>query len=486
MLSPLLLCVALPDFAPPNTLLPDRLRSSRIAKNFLPVNGSASDAHTLFVPLNWSAFPSSPTFEIRYFTDSSSFEPSDPNAPIFVGMGGEGTAHGAHCSALARKHKALCVGVEHRFYGKSLPKDGGASTANYWAGLSVEANLADTMAVVDHVQATNKIGAKRRPVIANGGSYSGATCAWFRQSYPDKVDACVSASGVVNAILDFPQFDEHVGKALSGTCPEQCAFNLAAAYTAVDAAFDAGRGDEVKKLFNATNLIGTKMGDSDFFYAIADGPAMLDQYGNKAELCDGLSKLPAEPTDMERLENLGMIISHHYGDSFAADCFYDSECVKNATAPDPKRPSELGGLNSRSWRFEKCSEVAYLQSAPLSGRKLRSKRLTIKALLDQCEYVFGPGTVARLRARNANLNKKFGGADPSSVGASNIFYLDFSDDPWAEASVKKAGGEALPFCFTKCDGCGHCGAGVPASKRECFDKSDAFVDGVLEKWRRGE
>ena len=86
----------------------------------------------------------------------------------------------------------------------------------------------------------------------------------------------------------------------------------------------------------------------------------------------------------------------------------------------------------------------------------------------------------------ANLNKKFGGADPSSVGASNIFYLDFSDDPWAEASVKKAGGEALPFCFTKCDGCGHCGAGVPASKRECFDKSDAFVDGVLEKWRRGE
>ena len=69
---------------------------------------------------------------------------------------------------------------------------------------------------------------------------------------------------------------------------------------------------------------------------------------------------------------------------------------------------------------------------------------------------------------------------------SNIFYLDFSDDPWAEASVKKAGGEALPFCFTKCDGCGHCGAGVPASKRECFDKSYAFVDGVLEKWRRGE
>ena len=63
----------------------------------------------------------------------------------------------------------------------------------------------------------------------------------------------------------------------------------------------------------------------------------------------------------------------------------------------------------------------------------------------------------------------------------------YADGSFATScTAKKAGGEALPFCFTKCDGCGHCGAGVPASKRECFDKSDAFVDGVLEKWRRGE
>ena len=56
------------------------------------------------------------------------------------------------------------------------------------------------------------------------------------------------------------------------------------------------------------------------------------------------------------------IIAEHYGPAFAADCYYDSECLRNLTAGPG--PSELGGLNSRSWRFQKCSELAYLQRAP--------------------------------------------------------------------------------------------------------------------------
>lgn len=126
-----------------------------------------------------------------------------------------------------------------------------------------------------------------------------------------------------------------------------------------------------------------------------------------------------------------------------------------------------------------------MQAAPLHGVRLRSRRLTIGALLAQCDHVFGAGTAARLAARNAAFNRKFGRAEPSkgALGASNIFYLDFSDDPWAEASVRRATGDDLPFCLTTCDGCGHCGAGVPASHRACFDKADAWVDGVLESLR---
>lgn len=51
----------------------------------------------------------------------------------------------------------------------------------------------------------------------------------------------------------------------------ECAAKLAAAYEAIDAAFDSGEGARVKTLFNATNLIGTPLGDTDFMYAAAGG-----------------------------------------------------------------------------------------------------------------------------------------------------------------------------------------------------------------------
>ena len=200
--SAMITSAMLPDFAPDISLLPERLRTTNalLASKFSSPDVSESTQRKLTVPLKWSD-PTGPSFAIRYFTDSSSFDRSNASAPIFVSMGGEGTARGAHCSSLAQKHRALCVSVEHRFYGESLPASG-ATTDNYWAGLSVEANLADTAAVIDHLQATHGgADGATRPVVAFGGSYSGATCAWMRQSYPTKVDGCVSSSGVVNAIL---------------------------------------------------------------------------------------------------------------------------------------------------------------------------------------------------------------------------------------------------------------------------------------------
>ena len=266
-------------------MLPERARRGALANAFAPPPAAAAEAEAaaarwLQVPLDYDA-PKSGSFRIRYFLDTSAFHASNDSAPIFVSMGGEGTARGAHCSAAGVRHAALCVSVEHRFYGESVPASG-VTDANYWAGLRVEYNLADTAAVVGALQALYPTSSKaKRAVIAFGGSYSGATCAWFRQAHPDAVDACVSSSGVVNAIVDFPQFDEHVAAAVGPAC----ASALSAAYAAVDRALDAGQASALKAQFNASNLDGTRFGDSDFLYAIADGPAMLDQYGSKRELC---------------------------------------------------------------------------------------------------------------------------------------------------------------------------------------------------------
>ena len=89
---------------------------------------------------------------------------------------------------------------------------------------------------------------------------------------------------------------------------------------------------------------------------------------------------------------------------------------------------------------------------------------------------------ARICVPMRRFNAKFGGARPSSgsLGASHIFYLDYSDDPWAAASVQSAQpAHDLQFCLTSCDGCGHCGAGVPDNLTRCSDASDAFVAKLL-------
>ena len=61
----------------------------------------------------------------------------------------------------------------------------------------------------------------------------------------------------------------------------------------------AGDGDKIKRMYNAENLIDTKYGDPDFWYAAADGVAMTDQYGSKKKLCDHLALLPPSPSNWD-------------------------------------------------------------------------------------------------------------------------------------------------------------------------------------------
>ena len=104
----------------------------------------------------------------------------DDASPIMIQMGGEGTANGVHCNDDMISNNAICVQIEHRFYGESVPslENGGGNNANLAAGLSVEYNALDTALVLAEVQ--EMFGNKGRPVVNFGGSYSGATATWFR------------------------------------------------------------------------------------------------------------------------------------------------------------------------------------------------------------------------------------------------------------------------------------------------------------------
>ena len=135
-----------------------------------------------------------------------------------------------------------------------------------------------------------------------------------------------------------------------------------------------------------------------------------------------------------------------------------------------------------------------MQSAPTAHLVLRSTNLTMPLLESNCDELFGEGTSAAARVRNAELNRRFGAAHPRSgafPGTSRIFYWNWSDDPWQEASVQSddfgatQDGHELHYCMSTCDGCGHCGAGVTAeANKHCWNRMENFVASTLEEAKR--
>ena len=443
----------------------ERLGYGRAAADpFFATYTDAAAAEIYEAPLDHFNATDTRTVEIRYWVDDSCLT---PGGPLFVRMGGEGASGRARCGTREKKFGAAVLSLEHRFYGESLPKNHTEPLSNeHLAFLTVEQNLADTSDIVMLVE--KRLASSK--VVAFGGSYSGATCAWFKQKYPVLVNGCISSSGVINTILDLSAWDARVRTALM-TPPQTpgCGVQLRAAITALETKFAAGKGDDMKRAFGAENLIGTPFGDEDFFFAVSDGAQSLDQYGNKAALCDNLAKLPANPTDDERIDSIRHIVETYQGKTFVGGHYYDTEKLKYDTS------TTGAGVGNRQWRWQKCHETGYLQSAPAENSLRSVKYNNFPILLSQCAYMFNT-TTAAVTEMNANFTKQF---YHEAASSSNTFFINYSDDPWQEASTTQPLGPTLETCMVTCDGCGHCGAGAGSAADACDDAATERIGRYL-------
>jgi pimeloyl-ACP methyl ester carboxylesterase len=438
---------------------PERCRGGTLWQDFVarhPYAASpSSHAHTWDAPIDHFNADDTTTFEQRYYLDAQYFQPSANSTTglVFLMIGGEGTLEGppgGFVAELGNEHNALLVALEHRFYGESFPNHD-MSTEALSQYLTVDQALADLAAFSDYLQ-TEKFPDIPLRFFAIGGSYPGALASWYRIAYPDKTLGSLSSSGVVNAILNFPDFDRYVARAIG----EPCAGRLRNVTRAFEDALRVPAAACVTK-----GLFGCdcEMWDVDFFYMLADSAAMVDQYGRKEELCSFLEGLEEEEegreeqeplSDFELVWGFANFTSSYYGSQFGSSCFYDSRC-----AGDVSRAT----LNERSWRWQKCSELAYFQVAPQEdgggeGGSLRSGKVTLEYHLEQCRMIFGEGVG---EPRVEEINGRFGGARPK---ATRVFYSDFSDDPWQAASMLEEedgeGGREQPFELAVYDGAGHC------------------------------
>jgi len=367
----------------------------------------------------------STTFPQRYFV----YLPSKTIAgnPVFLDICGEGPCGGSsgYSKYLTDEYQGVAFALEHRFYGKSVPNnDFSVENLKY---LTVEQSLADLANFIDNVI---RVQYPVSPIIAIGGSYSGGVSSWFRYVYPNHTCAALSSSGVVHAIFDFHQFDSRVRIAAGVECANQ----IINARKAMEDMWTSDR-DKLKSIFGLSS--DSLQDPGDFFYMVADSSAMAVQYGMKEIFCSGI--IPVDPDDHEALiETYSNLTMKIWGDDFPSMCFYDTQCLINDK--DKWQPT------SRGWRWQKCSQLAYFQSFP-GSKSLRSNYVSMDYVKKQCVSIFG-NTILD----TDDFNQKYGGNMPF---ATKVYYSDFSDDPWQEASISRSLPDQ-PFGYVECDGCGHC------------------------------
>jgi len=262
--------------------------------------------------------------------------------------------------------------------------------------------------------------------ITFGVSYSGALSAWYREKYPHLTRGALSSSGVVEAILNFYQFDAHIAKVVGTTCADA----IRNVSISIQNALHSPQRQYTKSLFKAEN-----MHDLDFLYLIADSSALAVQYGHQQFLCQFL----AQPGDViKNYANYCKTFFYVTFDSNPND--YDLTTIMNEDV-NPRLPV-------RQWWYQTCSELAYFNTAP-PHNSLRSSYLNITYFKSRCESAFGANVWPNVDETNWN----YGGKD---FAGSNVYFTNGSQDPWIEASIIRTHKKSSNNAFViECQNCGH-------------------------------
>eukprot|EP00768_Dysnectes_brevis_P008877 gnl/Dysnectes_brevis/83_a102_6878.p1 GENE.gnl/Dysnectes_brevis/83_a102_6878~~gnl/Dysnectes_brevis/83_a102_6878.p1 ORF type:complete len:463 (+),score=143.96 gnl/Dysnectes_brevis/83_a102_6878:133-1521(+) len=320
------------------------------------------------------------TWSQRYYLNDEFYV---EGGPIILFIGGEGDLH-PNCVGLpkgnthyvttryAQEIGALAVGLEHRFYGMSVPLP---DTSDIFL-LSSQQALADLARFIDYVRKT--YATDDAPVVSIGGSYAGSMSAYLHSRHPTATVGAVASSGPVHAQADFTSYLQHVSSQLQRYGGSTCVSTLAAAYSAVeDMLEDPAQWSTLEDGFNTcTGITATDVDQIMFLEGITDPIAGIIQYALDGDIADACSVITSGATPLEGLQTL--INREQGGDCVAVD--YAAECaaLSDTSSTSPR-------LSSRSWTWQVASEFGYWQM----GSYPFSTRISREFFDQQCVDVFG-------------------------------------------------------------------------------------------------
>ncbi|XP_073349372.1 thymus-specific serine protease [Pagrus major] len=420
----------------------------------------------------------------RFFVNEDFYR---PGGPVFLMIGGEGPANSAWMLegtwlTYAEKMGALCLMLEHRFYGKSRPTvDLSTDNLRYLSSRQALADLAHFRTVVGETR-----GLANRKWVAFGGSYPGSLAAWFRLKYPHLVHASVATSAPVHATVNFPEYLEVVQRSLASENAECPLLVKKASDTLVERLKDPKTYDNITKDFNLCSKlqIQSEM-DSAYFLEMLAGNFMdVVQYNEDNRAFEGMVG-----TNITIKVLCSMMGDTSLGEPYARyaavarlmmDTFF-RKCLDVSFSTNLRdmtntswEGSAAGG--GRQWVYQTCTEFGFYQSTDSPNQPFTGFPLEYQ--VKQCALYYNV-SAEQLAEAVAQTNEYYGGYD---IRSTRIVFPNGSIDPWHALGITQDIIADLPAVFIK--GTAHCANMYPARSEDlpqlALARDHVFL--LLQQW----
>ncbi|XP_014397394.1 PREDICTED: thymus-specific serine protease [Myotis brandtii] len=352
------------------------------------------------------------TFLQRYWISDQHWASRD--GPVFLNLGGEGSlgpgsVMRGHPAALAPALGALVIGLEHRFYGLSIPA-GGLNMAQL-RFLSSRHALADVVSARLALSRLHNVSSSSRWVCF-GGSYAGSLAAWARLKFPHLLFAAVASSAPVRAVLDFSAYNEVVSRSLTNTAiggsPE----------VGVGPSLGAGEGRRPSNWGQGgkcSQLGAGVWGGGTPRDARTLGAARPWLAGGRGDIyecmCVSMYIVP-------------QVVMHSLGQRCLS--FSRAETLAQLRVTEP----QVSGVGDRQWLYQTCTEFGFYVTCEDPTCPF-SRLPALPSQLELCEQVFGLSTWSTVQAV-AQTNSYYGGQTPV---ATQVLFVNGDMDPWHVLSV---------------------------------------------------
>ncbi|KAL4235486.1 Thymus-specific serine protease [Mactra antiquata] len=432
------------------------------------------------------------TWKQRYFVNETFVK---LNGPIFVMIGGEGPANPKWMIEgtwieYAKIYGAICVMLEHRYYGDSHPV-GDLSLENL-KYLSSRQALADLAYFIDWFKYNGytSLNLSNSKVITFGGSYPGSLSAWFRSKYPYIVDGAVATSAPIYAQLDFKEYLSVVKDALDTTGPK-CNEEIKNATTTMYEWWGLReKRPQLESMFQLCDKINQSniLDLYGFFSNTAANFENVVQYNkdNRAfegaigtditldTLCDIMTDF-TRGTPIQRYADVNTLILNTYSQP-CLDYTYDN-LIKDMRKTDWTSDAGEGG---RQWMYQTCAEFGWFQSADYSNQPFGpSYTNPANYSMLQCSDIYDKEFFYNIANNVAETNRYYGGRD---ISVTKVVFPNGSVDPWHAMGVTKDISSDATAIYI--NGTAHCANMYPARESDLPELVAArkHIADLIYKW----